>query len=170
MMLTRRTLAIAALSAGCRSVTPQMPSRSAFIDALPMEVANDVPVDRSALEGKVVLVTFVATWCFPCVAELGALKQLRERFGAAGFVSLLVGMDLEGAAVLRPFAQAYALQEPLIVADDRLRSGTTIFGRIRELPSRVLFRRDGTIALAFSGVVPSERFEAVVRPLLNSDG
>src|SRR4051794_33851576 len=40
--------------------------------------------------GKVVLVNFWATWCAPCIAEMPAIQQLRDKLGPAGFDVLAV--------------------------------------------------------------------------------
>ncbi|MEW5737686.1 MAG: TlpA disulfide reductase family protein [Myxococcota bacterium] len=158
-----RRLFLAALAAqACTRREPEPPALASFLSALPREVAGEVPFDPVALHGRVVLITFVATWCFPCLAELAVLGRLERDFGAKGFSNVLVGMDLEGRKVLEPFAQGYQLTWPLVVADDRLRAGDTPFGRIRELPSRILFGRDGKPVLGYSGVGAYEDLAKVV--------
>lgn len=132
----------------------ELPSFSVFTAALPRDSASAVPFEPSRLRGKVVLVTFIATWCFPCLAELATLDKLKRDYGAQGFENVAVGMDLEGRQVLEPFATSYALGYPLVVANDALRDGETPFGHIRELPTRVLFGRAGQVVAAYAGVIP----------------
>jgi thiol-disulfide isomerase/thioredoxin len=151
--LPRRMVLAALAASACAPRTPELPRLGTFLGALPSDVAGAAPYQPERLGGQVVLVTFVATWCFPCLAELLVLTRLARELGERGFANVLVGMDLEGHRVLDPFAQSYELPGPLLVADDRLRAGETPFGLIRELPSRVLFGRDGRPVLAFSGVV-----------------
>lgn len=159
--LSRRVVLGAALASAC---TPrsELPHLGTFLGALPRDVAGAVPYEPERLGGQVVLVTFIATWCFPCLAELVVLSRLARDFGAKGFANVLVGMDREGHKVLDPFAQGYELPGPLVVADDRLRDGETPFGRIRELPSRVLFGREGKPVLAFAGMAAYEDLAKVV--------
>lgn len=165
MSLSRRELllASAATAAGCAhqaEVTRE--DFRTFMNALPRQVAGRVPFEPWALEGRVVLVTFLATWCFPCLTELPVLEHLARDFGEKGFSNVMVGMDLEGRAVLDPFAAGYKLTSPLLVGDDRLRSGQTVFGRIRELPTRILFGRSGAPVLGYSGVSKYEDLERIV--------
>jgi thiol-disulfide isomerase/thioredoxin len=120
----------------------------------------------SSYAGRVVLVTFVATWCFPCIADLVTLQKLERDHGAEGFSNILVGLDLEGLQVLEPFAEGYHLQAPLVIADDVVRRGETPFGLIRELPTRILFDRAGAPQLGFTGVAEFRQLEAQVVRLL----
>ena len=162
-MISRRAVLLAAFAAGCtkRSETALADFRT-FKNALPKETAGTVPFEPWKLEGKVVLLTFIATWCFPCLTELVVVKRLERDHKDQGFANVLVGMDLEGKAVLEPFAEGYDLEVPLLVGDDRIRSGETVFGRIRELPSRILFARSGEIVVGFSGVAKYEDLERLV--------
>lgn len=162
-MISRRHLLLAAAAGGCVKATPPAPDLRAFTADLPWETANGVAFEPWRLEGRVVLLTFLATWCFPCLAELVVLKRLARDHGEGGFSNVLIGMDLEGKKVLEPFAQGYQLTEPVLVSTPRLRNGETLFGRIRELPSRMLFGRDGRLVVAWSGVSGFAELDQLVR-------
>jgi thiol-disulfide isomerase/thioredoxin len=153
-MISRRALMAAGSSVclGCALGRAGRPSLGAFADSLPGETAVGGWFDPAVLKGRVVLITFVATWCFPCLADLVVIEKLEASHGPKGFSSILVGMDLEGRRVLEPFAINSGLRAPLLVGDDRIRSAATKFGRIRELPSHLLFGRDGALVVAFTGV------------------
>lgn len=170
-MITRRELLLASLAAGCaRNRDAALADFRTFMSALPRQTAGKVPFEPWALEGKVVLLTFIATWCFPCLTELRVVKRLEETLGPRGFANVLIGMDLEGRAVLEPFAEGYALEVPLIIGDDRIRSGETVFGRIRELPSRILFGRGGELVVGFAGVAKYEDLERLVASEVSKSG
>jgi thiol-disulfide isomerase/thioredoxin len=164
-VITRRGLLLAGAgaAAGCaKNAASTLADFRTFMSALPRETAGKVPFDPWSLEGKVVMITFIATWCFPCLAELRVINRLETDHAAKGFANLLVGMDLEGRAVLEPFAEGYNLTVPLLVGNDYLRSGESVFGRIRELPSRLLFGRSGELVVGFSGVAKYEDLERLV--------
>lgn len=162
-MISRRGLLLATLAAGCtKHRDAALADFRTFMSALPRQTAGKVPFEPWKLEGKVVLVTFIATWCFPCLTELVVINRLERDHSAKGFSNVLVGMDLEGRAVLEPFAEGYDLEVPLLIGDDRIRSGETVFGRIRELPSRILFGRSGEVVVGFSGVSRYEDLERLV--------
>jgi thiol-disulfide isomerase/thioredoxin len=118
------------------------------------------------LNGKVVMVTFFATWCFPCLAEMPVIVQLQNQHRADGFEVVAVGMDLEGAKVLGPFADHYQYPFPVVVADERLRKGETSFGRISALPTHFFFGREGQLLVAYQGAAPPGELERVVKQLL----
>lgn len=143
-----RVAILAALLSSCAATRAAMTLGGA---ALPPRTVSGMPVDEGLLRGKVVMVTFMTTWCFPCLAELVSLRALEKEFGAQGYVNLYIGLDREGAEVLEPFAQEYELGDSLIVADEFLKSGKSAFGLISEVPHRFLFRRNGRLAQSFTG-------------------
>ena len=153
--------ALLAALCGCVRAAP---SGNAWRSSLYLPVAGAVPL--SPLEGKVVLVKFLATWCFPCLSELAQVEALQQRYGNRGFTVVAVGMDREGTLVLRPFAEHYHLSFPVVVADERMRAGETPFGLVSSLPTTVLLARDGRVLAAWQGVAPPEPQDELIEKAL----
>lgn len=152
-------LPVALLLLAACAHAPPTPTVQEAVGALPADVIGSYS-PRTA-KGRVTVVTFIATWCFPCLVDLPLLAQLQaDHLGQLDVV--LVGMDLEGRKVLEPFAAMNALTLPLVVADDAVRAGETPFGKIAELPTRFVFRRDGSLAFAYQGVARPGALRAAI--------
>jgi thiol-disulfide isomerase/thioredoxin len=153
--------------AGCRTV-PEAPTGAAspYLRALALPSVGPTPLDWRQLPGRVVLVSFFATWCFPCVAEIPTLEALQREYGPRGFQVVGVGMDLEGAQVLGPFAEYYRLPYPVVVADEGLREGQSPYGLIPALPVAFLLDEQGRVAAAWQGVAGHEELAQRVEQLL----
>jgi thiol-disulfide isomerase/thioredoxin len=142
---------------------PPAPTAQQSLGALPPTAIGDWRPARIA--GRVTIVTFIATWCFPCLVDLPVLQKLQKDH-PDDLVVVLVGMDLDGKTMLEPFIEANGISLPLVIADDRVRAGETPFGRILELPTRFIFRRDGSLAFAYAGIAdPQKLIDAVEREL-----
>ena len=143
------------------------PTLAGALSALPNSSLNLGALPKAQYAGRVVMVYFVATWCFPCMADLAVINKLHEEFSGKGYETILVGMDLEGPRLLRPFAEYQNFPYPLVWATDFIRTGETVFGRIRELPTRYVFARDGSLALAYSGIADPTALIAEVKKLVD---
>jgi thiol-disulfide isomerase/thioredoxin len=157
---------LAALLAGCRHV-PEGGSDGAsrLRGALSLPAARG-EFDPRTLQDRVVFVSFLATWCFPCLGQLPLLKKAQTDYGPKGLQVIAVGLDQEGERVLAPFADYYELNFPLLVASEELLEGKSAFGPVRAVPSNVLFARDGSTVAAFTGLVEATDFRHLIESAL----
>ena len=96
-------------------------------------------VTPAALEGRVVLLDFWATWCPPCVASVSEIKALRRKWPEDQFALVSVSADRDEAA-WRRFVAGHGMSWPQYRdADHRL---TDAF-RVSGFPTYVLLDRDG---------------------------
>ena len=121
-------------------------------------------IDLKSYRGKVVLVDFWASWCVPCVKEMPALKDLRDRLGPRGFEILGVSLDKD-AADAKAFLEAskYAWPQVFEAPAEGSEPGTTPlalkFGA-PPIPLKLLIDRDGRL-------VASGHILAEVEPTLD---
>lgn len=123
-------------------------------------------IDTRALRGKVVIVTFWATWCGPCRQELPLLSRYAAEHAHDGLVVL--GFSLDDPEDLEQVrAVARDLSFPVGLLGDPHVPG---YGRIWHLPVNFTIDRAGR--LADNGwrdrmpVWTEERLKTVVTPLL----
>ena len=62
-------------------------------------------VSLSQFKGKVVLMDFWASWCSPCIADLGILRKIKEQVAAQPVVFLNVSLDANEGAWKRAIAK-----------------------------------------------------------------
>jgi thiol-disulfide isomerase/thioredoxin len=165
----RLGLGMLLLGLGCggqsANAPPAHPDASPYLSELErLPVMGGGWLDRSQLAGKVVVVQFLASWCFPCFATAPRLQEIYDRDQARGLAVVAVGMDLEGAQVLRPFADQLGLRYPVLLSNDTLRSGQTAFGKISMLPTTLIVGRDGKVLSVYAGVAE----QGTLEPLIDS--
>jgi peroxiredoxin len=119
------------------------------------------------LQGKVVIVTFWATWCEPCREELPLLSRYARQHAKDGLVVLAFSLDTpDNLDQVR--AVSRTLSFPVGLLGDPHTPG---YGRIWHLPVSFTIDRDGRLVdngwKDNSPVWTSERLEQVVTPLLN---
>lgn len=125
-------------------------------------------IDTRELAGKVVIVTFWATWCEPCREELPLLSRYSTSHKNDGLVVLGFSLDPPGA-IERVRAVARKLDFPVGLLGDPHVPG---YGRIWHLPVSFTIDRQGR--LVDNGwdddnpVWTQARLERVVTPLLHA--
>lgn len=124
---------------------------------------NGKTVRLKDFRGKVVLLNFFATWCAPCVQELPDFIRLYEKFHGKGFEIVGIGLDMEGAAVLAPFAERFRIPYPLLVGTRDVVVG---YGDIQGVPTSFFIDKNGFIAGSFIGVRPAPVLEKNIMQLL----
>ncbi len=95
----------------------------------------------SDYRGKVVMVNFWATWCPPCVEEIGTMNSLAERYKNKDFNLLSVDFR-ETAEHLRKFKQTVPIDYPVMLDSDGLVSEAW---NVMAYPSTFILDKQGRI-------------------------
>jgi cytochrome c biogenesis protein CcmG/thiol:disulfide interchange protein DsbE len=122
------------------------------------------PVDISALKGRVVLLSFWATWCEPCQAEMPRFIDWQTRYGPRGLQVIGVSMD-DNDAPVRALASQRGVNYTVLMGDAKL---ARLYGGILGLPVTFLIDRQGRIATRFKGQSDLDAMDRTLRRLLDS--
>ena len=78
------------------------------------------PFDTAALDGKVVVVNFWATWCVPCVGELPVFNKVHRDLASKGVAVVGIDMGDEGADQVRNFLRKHPIDYAVGLGGDAL--------------------------------------------------
>jgi len=120
----------------------------------------------SDYSGKVVLLSFWATWCEPCIGELATFSRWQSSYAKSGLQVIGIAMDDDAAAV-RAAVRRYRVGYPVVLGDPDL---GRLYGGVYGLPLNVLVDRAGRIVVRIQGEADAARLEQSIRSLLASDG
>jgi thiol:disulfide interchange protein len=118
--------------------------------------------DNAALNGKVVVVNFWATWCVPCLGEIPGFNKLHRDYGPKGVVVLGVSMDEEGAERVQPFLKKHPMEYHVALGGEPLSKQFAL----DELPVTLIYDRSGKQLKRFDGFTKAEDIEAAVQQAL----
>jgi thiol-disulfide isomerase/thioredoxin len=164
-MKNRKLLFLPVLSAlltllwivACQAAT-QMPSFA-------LESVRDGKIVQSdVFDGKVLLLTFFATWCPPCVEEVPVLVELQNKLVDAGFSVVGLSVDQQGPSVVATFVEKRAINYPVLMAESKT---TMDFGGVYGIPVAFLVNKSGNVVKKYTGYVQHEILEKDIRSLLN---
>jgi cytochrome c biogenesis protein CcmG, thiol:disulfide interchange protein DsbE len=124
-------------------------------------------IDTRNLIGRVVILTFWATWCGPCREELPLLSAYAEKHASRGLSVLGFTLDpAENLPKVRHVAQT--LSFPVGLLDNSSLPG---YGRIWRIPVNFTIDRRGCLVddgwKDKEATWSAERLERIVSPLLN---
>jgi peroxiredoxin len=124
----------------------QVPARATTTPGMKLQGLDGRVFDLNDLHGNVVLVSFGATWCSPCTAELKALGELLLEY--RGQPVKFYWVSIEGAeqvtnGKLKQYAKERKVTFP-VLRD----TGKMVFNQFSQrvrLPMIVLLRKDGRV-------------------------
>jgi len=125
--------------------------------------SNGKEVKLSDYKDKVVLLNFWATWCGPCEVEIPWFKEFEQTYKDRGFAVLGVSSDEEGWSAVRPYMKAQAMNYRVMLDDGKLPSP---YKEIEALPTTYLLDRQGRVAVAHTGLVGKNVYQAIIELLL----
>ena len=99
-------------------------------------------VPLEAFRGRVVLLTFWATWCGPCREQMALLESLYRQFEGEDFTVLAVSIGAEGPGPVRGFAEELNFTFPIF--HDSQKELASQFG-VASLPTTHLIDREGRV-------------------------
>lgn len=110
-------------------------------DDFTLQTLDGSKLALSSLKGKVVFLSFWATWCGPCKQELPSIQALYDKMSSKGFVVLAVDLG-EGKAKVAQFVKHYGLTFPVLLDGDA--SVGSAYGA-SSIPTNYLIDRSGQI-------------------------
>jgi thiol-disulfide isomerase/thioredoxin len=118
----------------------------------------DVEAAVKALQGKVVVIDFWATWCLPCKKEFPGLVELHRKYAADGVACMSVSIDdAEDQAAALKFLKSKdaTFANFLVVEEDSKWKKKWAIGGV---PVVFVYGRDGKLAKRFENTDPDKPF------------
>lgn len=125
-------------------------------------------IELSALKGNPVLVTFWATDCPGCIAEIPHLIELYRQYHGQGLEIIAVAMYYDPPNHVVNMSEAKQLPYP--IALDLKGEHAKAFGGVQLTPTTFLINPEGYIALQKIGAFDITDMKQRIEKLLNSQG
>jgi thiol-disulfide isomerase/thioredoxin len=119
------------------------------------------PLTLAALQGKVVLLNFWATWCGPCRAEVPDLVALQDRY--QGHLQI-IGLNVDDEeADIKQYVEETGINYPVAMTSNDVRIQ---FGGIPALPTSFVLDMEGRVVQKHVGLWNPAVYETEIRALL----
>jgi cytochrome c biogenesis protein CcmG/thiol:disulfide interchange protein DsbE len=124
--------------------------------------ARGTAVRLADYRGQVVLLSFWATWCQPCRAEIPWFNDFENRYKSRGFAALGVSTDDGGWKVVRPYLKQERVKYQVLLGDEAMMR----HGEIHSLPETLLIDREGRVVAKHVGATVRSQYELEIEKLL----
>ena len=108
-----------------------------------LESLDGKTVSLSSYKGKVVLLSFWATWCGPCKQEMPAMEKLYQKLKGQGFEVLAVDM-MEDKATVSAFVKTSGYTFPVLLDKTGEVGGNDMYAA-RAIPTNYVVDKTGKI-------------------------
>lgn len=136
----------------------------AFAPDFTLQQISGQPLTLSSYRGKVVLLDFWATWCYPCREEIPHFVELQQKYADRGLQVIGVSMD-DSPEPVPAFYQQYHMNYPVVMGNAKIGES---YGGVLGLPISFLLDREGRINAKHIGATDAAVFEREIQRLLNS--
>lgn len=121
--------------------------------------------DLAEERGNVVVVFFMAAWCWTCIPETEALAQIHEQYADQGVRVLILDVDTtENEGDLAEFRNSYGAGEHLWAMDLDVEVARTY--EVLSLDTTIFIDREGRVAYRDGSPTPYDTLAAVIEALL----
>ena len=118
---------------------------------------SDRTVSLSDFRGKIVVLNFWASYCFPCIAETPSLVQLQHRLKDKGITVLGVSWDVDDNAYHK-FLQTYKID--FLTVRDAEQKCSNLYGTFL-IPETYIIDRNGIVRRKFVNAVDWSKPEVI---------
>ena len=119
-------------------------------------------VKSKDFSGKVLLVTFFATWCPPCRQEVPTLIHLQRDYESKGFSVIGLSVD-KGKKVVAKMIKKEKVNYPILMAKSKTGKD---FGGIVGIPVSFLVNKQGIIVKRYTGYIQKSLLEKDIKDIL----
>lgn len=127
-------------------------------------VVDGTDVDSRTFAGKVLLISFFATWCPPCIEEIPTFIDLHESYGKEGFAVIGLSVDQGGPAIVAKLVEKKKINYPVLMADNETMEN---FGGVYGVPVSFLVNMEGNVVKKYPGYVPKAILKKDILSILN---
>ena len=129
-----------------------------------MDILTQKEITLSHYREKLIIITFWATWCPPCRAEIPHFidiqKELKDTVQVIG-----VSVETNQPDRVRDFAEKHGINYPIIMATKKI---IRDYGNIRSIPTTFMVDRTGRIVQKYVGFRKKEVFMQNIKSLMSN--
>jgi peroxiredoxin len=103
---------------------------------------NGNVVEFKNFKGKLIFLTFWATWCGPCKKEMPSLEALYQQFKYKDFSIVSIALDYEKSSSVKEFIKKNGYTFPVLVDP---KNHTVDLFQVKGIPTTILIDKQGMI-------------------------
>jgi thiol-disulfide isomerase/thioredoxin len=131
-----------------------------------LETLDGSDFTLSEHKGSVILLNIWATWCLPCREEIPDFMEIQDEMEEDGVLFVGVATDREGWEVVRPFAEEFEINYPIMVDNGVV---VTEYGPVRGIPMSFIINREGQVEYMLPGMVTKEMLQPLLEEVAERD-